>query len=126
MQSVWLLVLIDFCMLTVPESRQGKPKHSPRERARLSLWRCVGADLVPLMLAGSSGRDGKGPDFSGMHTGVLWGGSTVLAGALVRVFGPSLAEIPLLATRPEAQVGGLIPTLAFMSYSGARTCQWHV
>ena len=55
------------------------------------------------MLAGSSGRGGKGPDFSGMHTAVLWGGSTVLAAALVRAFGPSLAEIPLIAARPEAQ-----------------------
>ena len=56
------------------------------------------------MLMGSSGRTGNAPDFSGMHTAVLWGGSTVLAAALVRAFGPSLAEVPLIATRPEAQV----------------------
>jgi len=67
------------------------------------IWPRAGTDLVPLMLAGSSGRGGKGPDFSGMHTAVLWGGSTVLAAALVRAFGPSLAEVPLIATRPEAQ-----------------------
>ena len=56
------------------------------------------------MLAGSAGRGGEGPDFSGMHAAVLWGGSTVLAAALVRAFGPGLAEIPLIAARPEAQV----------------------
>ncbi len=56
------------------------------------------------MLIGSSGRSAEAHDFSGMHTAVLWGGSTVLAAALVRVFGPSLAEVPVIATRPEAQV----------------------
>ena len=33
------------------------------------------------------------------------------AAGLVRVFGPELAEVPLLATRPELQGNGLAPLL---------------
>ena len=56
------------------------------------------------MLMGACGGEARDPDFSGMHTAVLWGGSTLLSAALVRAFGPVLAEVPLIATRPEAQV----------------------
>lgn len=66
------------------------------------------------MLMGSKGGGTHGPDFSGIYTAVLWAGSTLLSAALVRPFGPALAEIPLIATRPEAQVNSL-PT----------SCMWH-
>lgn len=56
------------------------------------------------MLMGSVGGEGRDPDFRGMYTAVLWAGSSMLSAALVRAFGPALAEIPLIATRPEAQV----------------------
>ena len=64
----------------------------------------TGKDLVPLMLMGASGGEDRDTDFSGVYTAVLWAGSTLLSAALVRPFGPALAEIPLIATRPEAQV----------------------
>lgn len=43
-------------------------------------------------------------DFSGFYTAVLWSGGYIVSAAVFRAFGPDLAEIPFLATRPMAQV----------------------
>lgn len=66
----------------------------------------LGVDLVPWMLQGKCSPDRR-LDFSGFHTAVLWAGGTVVSVGSLRVFGPELAEVDLLATRQELQGNGL-------------------
>lgn len=71
-------------------------------RPQLCLLRCAGRDLLPHMLAGGVASNGA-MDLSGCYTAVLWRGGCMVAAAVFRVHSAGLAEVPLLATRPQAQ-----------------------
>lgn len=62
----------------------------------------TGTNLLAPLLAGGRQGGGNGVDLSGFLTAVLWRGGTVVAAAVFRAFGDSLAQIPLLATRPQS------------------------
>lgn len=70
----------------------------------------TGQDLIPWMLQGKVIGNGI-LDFSGMHLAVLSVEGIIASVALVRAFGPDMAEVPLLATRHELQGNALAPAL---------------
>ena len=63
----------------------------------------AGHELLPLLIGGYTTANRRA-DFSGFYTAVLWSGSFVVSAAVFRAFGSDLAEIPFVATRPQAQV----------------------
>lgn len=70
----------------------------------------TGADVLPWLLRGAVLADG-GLDLSGCHAALLYAGGALVAVALLRALGPQLAELPLLAVRPEVQQNRLGPLL---------------
>ncbi|DBB07124.1 TPA: hypothetical protein ACH3X1_011698 [Trebouxia sp. C0004] len=70
----------------------------------------TGEDTIPWMLQGRCVGN-RLLDFSGFHVAVLWLAGVMASVALVRAFGPELAEVPLLATRHELQGNALAPLL---------------
>ncbi|GAB4814380.1 hypothetical protein N2152v2_001426 [Parachlorella kessleri] len=69
-----------------------QPVHDSRTGGNATLWMLRGASLA-----------GGELDFSAMHTALLYAGSSLVAAACLRLHGPSTAEVPLLAVRPEVQ-----------------------
>ncbi|KEH38894.1 RING/FYVE/PHD zinc finger protein [Medicago truncatula] len=59
-----------------------------------------GRDFIPTMLFGKNIR---GQDFSGMYCAVLTVNQVVVSAGVFRVFGPEVAELPLVATVSEYQ-----------------------
>eukprot|EP00878_Enallax_costatus_P036985 GHUV01041667.1.p2 GENE.GHUV01041667.1~~GHUV01041667.1.p2 ORF type:complete len:125 (-),score=48.42 GHUV01041667.1:436-810(-) len=57
-------------------------------------------DLLPLIIQAKAYREW---DFSNMLTVLLRFNGRAVAAAVVRVFGSQLAELPLVATRPDAR-----------------------
>ncbi|KAL0045181.1 hypothetical protein WJX82_011267 [Trebouxia sp. C0006] len=70
----------------------------------------TGEDAISWMLQGRC-IGNRLLDFSGFHVAVLWVAGVMASVALVRAFGPELAEVPLLATRHELQGNALAPLL---------------
>ncbi len=95
-----------------PNPPDPKPRQSPvsawpsdntHEITECAAHAPAGLDLLPLLLAGHGGGGGDA-DFSGFYTALLWSGQHVVSAVLLRAFGPALAEVPFLATRPQSQV----------------------
>ncbi|KAI3428570.1 hypothetical protein D9Q98_007392 [Chlorella vulgaris] len=61
----------------------------------------TGEDMLPWLLRGAVFAGGKA-DYSSMHTVLLYAGQAVVGTAVFRSFG-EVAEIPVLAVRPEVQ-----------------------
>ncbi|KAK9903346.1 hypothetical protein WJX75_003447 [Coccomyxa subellipsoidea] len=66
----------------------------------------TGQDLLPMLLQGKAAHLCI-VDFSRFHTAALWLGPTLAAVGLVRAHGAEVAEVPILAVRPELQGNGL-------------------
>ncbi|KAG6637970.1 increased DNA methylation 1-like isoform X2 [Carya illinoinensis] len=54
-----------------------------------------GQDLIPAMVYG---RNTRGQEFGGMYCAILMVNSFVVSAGILRVFGPEVAELPLVAT----------------------------
>ncbi|OIW15789.1 hypothetical protein TanjilG_04324 [Lupinus angustifolius] len=67
-----------------------------------------GRDFIPAMLYG---RNIKGQDFGGMYCAVLSVNEVVISAGLFRIFGPNVAELPLVATTGEYQGQGYFQCL---------------
>ncbi|RHN75371.1 putative histone acetyltransferase chromatin regulator PHD family [Medicago truncatula] len=67
-----------------------------------------GRDFIPTMLFGKNIR---GQDFSGMYCAVLTVNQVVVSAGVFRVFGPEVAELPLVATVSEYQGQGYFQCL---------------
>ncbi|CAA3012659.1 Histone acetyltransferase [Olea europaea subsp. europaea] len=67
-----------------------------------------GRDLIPVMVYG---RSISGQEFSGMYCVVLIVKSVVVSAGLVRIFGPEVAELPLVATSRSKQGKGYFQAL---------------
>ncbi|KAF9599022.1 hypothetical protein IFM89_033367 [Coptis chinensis] len=68
----------------------------------------TGCDFIPTMVYGRSIKD---QDFGGMYCAVLTVNSTVVTVAILRIFGPEIAEIPLVATTSDNQGLGYFQSL---------------
>ncbi|XP_061371540.1 uncharacterized protein LOC133314115 [Gastrolobium bilobum] len=67
-----------------------------------------GLDFIPAMLYG---RNIKGQDFGGMYCALLTVNQVVVSAGLFRVFGPEVAELPLVATITDSQGQGYFQSL---------------
>ncbi|CAL0332313.1 unnamed protein product [Lupinus luteus] len=67
-----------------------------------------GRDFIPAMLYG---RNIKGQDFGGMYCAVLSVNDVVVSAGVFRIFGPEVAELPLVATTGECQGQGYFQCL---------------
>ncbi|KAF1859606.1 hypothetical protein Lal_00010190 [Lupinus albus] len=67
-----------------------------------------GRDFIPAMLYG---RNIKGQDFGGMYCAVLSVNEVVVSAGVFRIFGPDVAELPLVATIGECQGQGYFQCL---------------
>ncbi|XP_057456312.1 uncharacterized protein LOC130747392 isoform X2 [Lotus japonicus] len=67
-----------------------------------------GRDFIPTMLYG---RNIRGQDFGGMYCAVLTVNQVVVSAGVFRVFGPEIAELPLVATTAEYQGQGYFQCL---------------
>ncbi|XP_058779758.1 uncharacterized protein LOC131653585 [Vicia villosa] len=67
-----------------------------------------GRDFIPTMLFGKNIR---GQDFGGMYCAVLTVNQVVVSAGVFRVFGPEVAELPLVATVAEYQGQGYFQCL---------------
>ncbi|WJX73596.1 hypothetical protein P8452_57359 [Trifolium repens] len=67
-----------------------------------------GRDFIPTMLFGKNIR---GQDFAGMYCAVLTVNQVVVSAGVFRVFGPEVAELPLVATDAEYQGQGYFQCL---------------
>ncbi|KAJ3689119.1 hypothetical protein LUZ61_018283 [Rhynchospora tenuis] len=65
-------------------------------------------DLIPQMIMGGKWKTW---DYHGMCCAILTEGSSVVSVALLRVMGENVAELPLVATSPDAQGLGYFPCL---------------
>ncbi|KAK7404805.1 hypothetical protein VNO78_05769 [Psophocarpus tetragonolobus] len=68
----------------------------------------TGIDYIPTMLFG---RNIKGQDFSGMYCALLIVNQKVVSAGVFRVFGPEVAELPLVATIANCQGQGYFQSL---------------
>ncbi|XP_058199978.1 uncharacterized protein LOC131314980 isoform X4 [Rhododendron vialii] len=66
------------------------------------------SDLIPAMVYGRNVRD---QEFGGMFCAILSVNSTVVSAGIIRVFGESVAEVPLVATSTECQGQGYFQVL---------------
>ena len=77
---------------------------------------------------GDSSASGSGEmDLSNMHVAVLWVGSSLVAAALVRVFGKGVMEVPLMATLGGLhgkQLGGLLGKCLEGFAAGMKVGHW--
>lgn len=80
----------------------------------------TGYDLLPYILQGK--RFKAYEDFSDMHVAVLLVSGIVVSVACVRLLGNNMAEIPLLATRPEVQHCGAGSALLSAIEDRLRSC----
>ncbi|KAE9587971.1 putative histone acetyltransferase chromatin regulator PHD family [Lupinus albus] len=67
-----------------------------------------GRDFIPTMLYG---RNIRGQDFGGMYCAVLSVNEVVICAGVFRIFGPEVAELPLVATTGEYQGQGYFQCL---------------
>ncbi|XP_077212918.1 acyl-CoA N-acyltransferase with RING/FYVE/PHD-type zinc finger domain-containing protein [Tasmannia lanceolata] len=67
-----------------------------------------GRDLIPAMVYG---RNIAGQEFGGMYCAVLSVNSVVVSAGILRIFGPEVAELPLVATSKESQGKGYFQLL---------------
>ncbi|KAK7324900.1 hypothetical protein VNO77_28830 [Canavalia gladiata] len=67
-----------------------------------------GRDFIPTMLFG---RNIRGQDFGGMYCAVLTVNQIVVSAGVFRVFGPEIAELPLVATIADYQGQGYFQCL---------------
>ncbi|KAJ7947899.1 putative Acyl-CoA N-acyltransferase with RING/FYVE/PHD-type zinc finger domain [Quillaja saponaria] len=67
-----------------------------------------GLDFIPSMLYG---RTVRGQDFGGMYCAVLMVNQLVVSVAMFRIFGPEVAELPLVASNPDCQGQGYFQSL---------------
>ncbi|CAL0324196.1 unnamed protein product [Lupinus luteus] len=67
-----------------------------------------GRDFIPTMLYG---RNIRGQDFGGMYCAVLCVNEVVISAGVFRIFGPEVAELPLVATTGEYQGQGYFQCL---------------
>ncbi|PHT37800.1 hypothetical protein CQW23_21373 [Capsicum baccatum] len=63
----------------------------------------TGRDFIPSMVYG---RNIRGQDFGGMYCAILTVNSIVVSAGILRIFGPDMAELPLVATRIDSQGQG--------------------
>ncbi|KAG5515623.1 hypothetical protein RHGRI_036610 [Rhododendron griersonianum] len=66
------------------------------------------SDLIPAMVYGRNVRD---QEFGGMFCAILSVNSNVVSAGIIRVFGESVAEVPLVATSTECQGQGYFQVL---------------
>ncbi|XP_073290550.1 increased DNA methylation 1-like [Primulina huaijiensis] len=69
-----------------------------------------GLDLIPNMVYG---REVNGQDFCGMYCAILTANSVAVSAGIIRIFGAEVAELPLVATRPDYQGKGYFQYLLF-------------
>ncbi|XP_073138259.1 increased DNA methylation 1-like [Henckelia pumila] len=67
-------------------------------------------DLIPNMVYG---RKVKDQDFCGMYCAILTANSVAVSAGIIRIFGSEVAELPLVATRPDCQGKGYFQSLFF-------------
>lgn len=70
----------------------------------------TGADILPWMMRGRRLANGS-VDFSNFYVGVLYANGTVVSAACLRKLDRGIAEIPVLATRPELRTNALAENL---------------
>ncbi|OIT39899.1 PREDICTED: uncharacterized protein LOC109237517 [Nicotiana attenuata] len=68
----------------------------------------TGRDFIPSMVYG---RNIRGQDFGGMYCAILTVNSIVVSAGILRIFGPDMAELPLVATRIDSQGKGYFQLL---------------
>ncbi|PRW44524.1 oxidoreductase [Chlorella sorokiniana] len=113
-----LLVVRGAAVAAPADCRGHSPAYAPEQRRQLQvslsaalqvLHSCydplpdsrTGADMLPWLLRGAVLAGGRA-DYSGVHTALLYAGRAVVGVAVFRCFG-EVAELPLLAVRPELQ-----------------------